>query len=132
MMSMDAQEVAFVDWLNKRLNDRHWNQSELARVSGLSRGSISHVVNGTRKPGVDFCTAIAEAFKIDAEEVLRAAGLLKDEKKEFERIEKLARRISRLPEEDQEVIDALIERLLIKYAPKTDRPTTKDSSEVAK
>ena len=79
--------VQFSAWLNEELNARGWNQSDLARAAGLGRGTISNVLNNTRQPGPDICTAIADAFNLPPEFVFRRAGLLppkKDEDPDFE------------------------------------------------
>lgn len=52
------------------------NQSELSRLSGVSRGAISHLINGTRKPGPDVLKSIAGALHLPPDEVFRAAGIL--------------------------------------------------------
>jgi hypothetical protein len=40
------------------------------------------IVKGERKPGINVCHAIAKAFKIPPETVLRAAEILKDKSSE--------------------------------------------------
>jgi transcriptional regulator with XRE-family HTH domain len=65
----------FVEWLLGEIDNRGWNQSELARRSGISHGRISQVISG-EKPGSDFCIAVARAFNISIEEVLSRAGII--------------------------------------------------------
>ena len=66
----------FTSWIEKELNKRNWKPADLARYSGLSRTSISNVLNGNRKAGVTFCNAIANALNIPPEEVMTKANLL--------------------------------------------------------
>lgn len=66
----------FVDWLNSELNERRWTQSDLARAAGLGRGTVSNIVINLRKPGPEFCQAIAHALELPEEFVFRKAGLL--------------------------------------------------------
>ncbi len=66
----------FSDWLLDQLTRRDMNQSELSRLSGVSRGAISHLINGTRKPGPDVLKSIAGALHLPPDEVFRAAGIL--------------------------------------------------------
>ena len=64
------------EWLNEEIQDRGWSIRELARRAGITHAAISHVLNGSRQPGSGFCTAIARALQLPAEEVFRRAGLL--------------------------------------------------------
>lgn len=52
------------------------NQRQLAIIAGLSPGTISHVLGGSRNPGLDFCEKIAEAFDIPTILVLEKAGII--------------------------------------------------------
>ena len=71
-----ADTYIFYKWLQEEMNARDWTQSDLARASGLTRSTINGVVTGTRGPGIEFCNAIAHAFSLPPEEVLRQAGLI--------------------------------------------------------
>lgn len=66
----------FFDWLNIELDKRGWSYRELGRRAGFSSGTVSMVVNGKNKISWEFCTGIALAFKMPAEQVFRLAGLL--------------------------------------------------------
>lgn len=66
----------FVKWLQKELDNRGWNKSDLARQTGISRQTISNVMNFTRSPGPDFCNALAKALKVDPVGVFEKAGLI--------------------------------------------------------
>jgi transcriptional regulator with XRE-family HTH domain len=66
----------FIEWLETELKNRGWQPAELSRQAGLNTGSISRILNGTRKPGSEICVAIAQALNMPAEEVFRQAGLL--------------------------------------------------------
>ena len=57
----------FGDWLLKQLKDRNISQSELARLAGISKGTISNLINGTRGAGQDSLSAIAHALKLPPE-----------------------------------------------------------------
>jgi transcriptional regulator with XRE-family HTH domain len=76
MFSCNLFDVTFVTFLDTELKRRNWNRSELARRAVISHSALSHIYNERRKPGLDICEAIAKAFNIPAEKVLRAAGLL--------------------------------------------------------
>ena len=66
----------FVTWLSKEMEDRGWNNSELARRAGLVPSAISQVIAGNRGTGPEFCRSVARAFNLPAEMVFRKAGLL--------------------------------------------------------
>ena len=66
----------FVTWLNGELNKRGWSNSELHRRSGMANSTISMILGGQKKPGWDFCAAIAKALGEPPEKVFRLAGLL--------------------------------------------------------
>ena len=53
-----------------------WRQAELARRVGVSRSTISDIVNNRRLPGTDVCVRIAGALHIPPQDVLRLAGHL--------------------------------------------------------
>lgn len=50
---------------------RNWSQRDLAKKAKISQGAISHVINGARQPGADFCLAIADAFGLPPAEVFQ-------------------------------------------------------------
>ena len=66
----------FVTWLSKEMEDRGWNNSELARRAGLVPSAVSQVIAGNRGTGPEFCRSVARAFGLPAETVFRKAGLL--------------------------------------------------------
>jgi transcriptional regulator with XRE-family HTH domain len=66
---------SFSSWIIDELNKRGLSQAELSRRSGISAGAISHVINGNRQPGIDFCEGIAKAFHLPVEQIFRLAGI---------------------------------------------------------
>lgn len=70
----------FARWLQEQLNDRDWIPADLAKRAGIQGGSLSHIMNGTRKVGPESAVAIARALSLPAETVFRKAGLLPEEK----------------------------------------------------
>lgn len=69
-------EETFSEWLASVMKDRGFSQARLASLSGLSRGSISHIMNGTREAGTKTCQAIAQALRLPEKTVMEKAGLL--------------------------------------------------------
>jgi transcriptional regulator with XRE-family HTH domain len=66
----------FMAWLTAEMRQRGWNNSELARQAHLVPSTVSMVLNGHNRPGLDFCVSIAQALQHPPETVLRRAGLL--------------------------------------------------------
>lgn len=62
--------------MQSELASRGWDQAELARRSHISDAHISRLVAGGRKPGNESAKAIARAFRLPPEEVMRHAGIL--------------------------------------------------------
>ena len=104
----------FSEWLMNELNNRNINQSELARLSGVSRGAISHIINGVRQPGPDICDAIANALNLAPETVFRAAGLLPPKPEVDQKIEDLNHLMRELPPDELEEIELIIRMKLNK------------------
>lgn len=71
-----TNSLAFGDWLQGELNNRGWDQAELARRSGISTAQISRIVTGGRQPGRSSIDGIARALRLPPEDVLRQAGIL--------------------------------------------------------
>ena len=71
MFLVMGNQQEFTEWLQKAMLERGWSQADLSAKSGISEPHISKIVNGRRKVGVDACNAIAKAFKIKIEELLK-------------------------------------------------------------
>ena len=67
-----------VDYLKSEMEKRGWKQSDLSKYSGLDSGLINNYVSGRRNIGISSAVAIAKAFKVVPEIVLRKVGLLPD------------------------------------------------------
>mgnify|MGYP002392128653 CR=1 FL=1 len=91
----------FVCWLQAEMDKRGWNQADLARESGLSRGAVGNVLRQERDPGKDFLIGIAYALKLPPETVFRIAGVLPEVSDETEQSEQLLHLYRLLPEELQ-------------------------------
>ena len=99
-MSTDA--YTFGQWLEKKLMEAGFSQSELARRAEMSRGAINGVIKGVRHPGNGMLLAISKALNISREEVFQAAGYIP--KRSNVDLEKLNHKLSLLPEEERQDI----------------------------
>ena len=70
---MPDKAPEFTEWVMEQLRERRWSQNELARRAGIDSGQMSRVL-WERKPGLKVCQAVAEAFGVPVEMVLRLAG----------------------------------------------------------
>lgn len=96
-----SMDTSFTEWLNNELEKRNWSQSELARKGNLSKGAISHIMNGTRKAGNDVCEAIAEVLGYPPEYIFRKAGLLPPIPEETEKSKRLIHMFNIMPDDEQ-------------------------------
>ena len=102
----------FSEWVLQELDTRGWSQSDLARASGLTRGTISNLLNEVASPNPQTCIQIAKAFELPPEVVLRKAGILPPRTKIDEDVDRLAYRIAQLPPDDQQRVEAIVDTLL--------------------
>jgi len=100
----------FTNWLYEELNKRGWSQSELARRGKIAQSTISSILTGRSNPGPKACIAIAKAFNMPAELVMRKANLAVAPKA-TPRKEQLKRYIERLTEKDVEALIHIIKKM---------------------
>jgi len=105
MLSMEN----FGEWLIQEIDKRGWTQSDLVRLSGISRGTLSNIISGTRGVGNDSMVAIAHALKISPVTIFRKAGLLPPDTSEKVSFEDWQYIISQLTPDEQEEIRQIVE-----------------------
>lgn len=66
-------------WFKEKLRDIGKSQRALGRHIGMDSASISHLMNGMRKPQIDEVPQIANFLGVRANEVLRAFGVFFEE-----------------------------------------------------
>jgi transcriptional regulator with XRE-family HTH domain len=100
----------FGDWLLEQLRERNLSQSELARLAGISKGTISNLVNGTKGAGQDSLIAIAHVLKLPPDLIFEKAGIF-PQKPELSFIKrKLLHLAQDLPDSDIEIAITLLEQ----------------------
>lgn len=62
-------------WAEQELEKRHLTWHAVERQTGLSNAAISKRARQLLPPTFDTCTAIAQAFRLDVEAILRKSGL---------------------------------------------------------
>lgn len=92
---------SFSDWLLKELKSRDMSQSDLARLANLGNGTISNIMNGTRKVGQDTLVKIAHALRLPRELLFEKAGILSPQTPETELINQIVYTAKNLSQDDQ-------------------------------
>ena len=58
-------DIAFMYRLKEALANKGISRSELSRISGVSKGDITHYLNGDYVPKQDKCYMLAKALNVD-------------------------------------------------------------------
>ena len=96
-------KVDFVNWLQKELDKRNWNRSELVRQARnkghkLTTSQVSRVMAREQVGTVEVIMAIASALDLPSEDVFRVRGWLSDSVTNVDpRAQLLAKEVSALP-----------------------------------
>jgi transcriptional regulator with XRE-family HTH domain len=69
-------DTDFITWLTHQMDERDWNNTDLARRASVVPSTVSMIVSGQKRPGLAFCKGVAKAFGVSPEYVLRLAGQL--------------------------------------------------------
>ena len=91
-----------IEWINEQLEEQGWSMRELARRAELSPTTISEVVAGRAKPGLEFCKGVARAFHVAPADVLRMAGLLPYIPADVHQNDELLYYFTQLPPDDRQ------------------------------
>lgn len=100
--------TTFSEWLTEQMVVRDWTQADLARATGLSRGTVSNLLNNVRSPGSDVLRSIAKGLNLPPETVYRTAGLLPKKPAIDEQIEEIMYEAAQLTEAEREELLAYI------------------------
>ena len=102
---MTASDLAH--WLRDQMRARRIGRNALARLTGVSAGTISRITLYDYVPGVPILHALADCFGADRDMVLELAGVLRGsdlpDELPFE-LRDLARRLYRLGPEDRQAV----------------------------
>lgn len=100
----------FGTWLLNILREREMSQSELARLAGISKGTVSNLINGTSGIGQDSLVAIARALRLPPDLVFEKAGIFAP-KNELSPIKRALLHVAQdLPDSDIELALGLLEK----------------------
>ena len=123
------KDIDFPKWLEKQRKTKGWSQSDLARTAGISRQVVSDYEGYKRKYfDEDILKKIARAFKLPAELVFRAAGLLDAEPDTDEWVEQMNHKINLLPHSARPIAEKLLDALITETKP---APATKKAKSKA-
>lgn len=100
----------FGDWLLEQLKKKNISQSELARIAGLSKGTISNLINGTKGSGEESLIAVAQALNLPHDLVFEKAGKFPP-KPELSPIKRALLHVAEgLPDSDVELAISILEQ----------------------
>jgi transcriptional regulator with XRE-family HTH domain len=68
-----SDKLAF--WVNAEVKRRHWSFRVTGREAGLSHATVARIANGELRGTERTCLALARAFGVPADDLLRLAGL---------------------------------------------------------
>lgn len=117
----------FGAWLLNKLDEKGMSQSELARRSRLSEGTISNIISSSRGTGLDSVEAIARALRIPPEEVFLAA-IGKPLKPDDEWVKETSHKIASLPPDLRAIADRLLNSLAESEKPEPRKTKAKQKS----
>lgn len=104
---------SFSNWLLSQLSQRNMSQSDLARLTGLTRQTISYYVSGkSKEPDRDALLEIARVFKLPKETVYRAAGLIDQKSESDPWAETMVHRLSQIRPGRRRMAERFIQSLL--------------------
>ena len=66
----------FSEWLLQKMSLDNLTQADLSRMTGLSTGAISNLINQVRQPSPEALRKIAKALNVSPDRIFRIAGLL--------------------------------------------------------
>ena len=119
-MSFAMNKVEFGEWVRQQRTARNWSQAELARESGLYRSLINNIENGVSEPAPKTLTALAKAFKYEAQYLFELIELLPQKSKLSPTKRKLLHvaEAEELVDRDIELAIALLEQRIEQYKKK--------------
>ena len=94
----------FAEWLGRELDKRGWSRAEAARRGGNSASMWDKVINRYANPGEGFCKAVARAFSLDPEAVMRRAGILAPRPEADARLAEVLHLFAMLSSDEQRLI----------------------------
>lgn len=90
------------NFIQNKLDEKKWTQSDLSRVSGMSRQLVNYLMTEKSKsPTRDTVGRLAKAFKIPVEDIYREIGVLPPKEDPAPVIKATAHVMSELDEKDQ-------------------------------
>lgn len=101
--------VNFGDWLLEQLRERNLSQSELAKQAGISKGTVSNLVNGTKGAGQDSLIAIARVLRLPPDLLFEKAGLFSAKPELTPKKRELMERLRDAEEADVQMVIEILE-----------------------
>lgn len=102
-MSIIMDKSKFAKWLNEAMKEKGiLTQTELGLRAGISKQSVSNIINGQSDPLVETLEGIARGLKVPPEKVFREAGALTPISPDDEKLEEITYIFNRLTDTGKE------------------------------
>lgn len=109
------ENMPFLAWLDKQLEERGWKDAELARRGNFSATTLTNVRTGIRRPGFKVINGVATALTVDPDVVAELAGRLgkadDNDEEETRLLRKIRRAFERMDPETKETYVAIGETM---------------------
>ncbi len=92
---------AFATWLKAEMEQRRWDDRQLARATGVGRGYVQRLLVGVT-PSAYYCQELATAFSLPVEDIVQRAGHSSAPAGHTVTVATIVRYLERLPQADQE------------------------------
>jgi len=92
---------SFAAWLKAAMEQRRWDDRQLARSTGVGQGYVQRLLAGAL-PSAHYCQELAIAFSLPVEDILQRAGHSSAPAGHTVTVATIVRYLERLPQVDQE------------------------------
>jgi len=92
---------SFATWLKAEMEQRRWDDRQLARATGVGRGYVQRLLVGVT-PSAYYCQELAIAFSLPVEDIVQRAGHSSAPAGHTVTVDSIVRYLERLPRADQE------------------------------
>lgn len=76
MNNKDMVDSSFTNWIRDEMIKRGWRQADVVRMTGITRGGLSLILNGQVRPAPQTLSQLAKAFGVSPDFLMRKVGYL--------------------------------------------------------
>lgn len=101
---------AFATWLKAEMEQRRWDDRQLARATGVGRGYVQRLLVGAL-PSAHYCQELAIAFSLPVDDIAQRAGHSSAPAGHTVTVDAIVRYLERLPQADQDAVSRYVANL---------------------